>query len=231
VAVSGVNAAFIFSTGEPGTDDDAFSTPSYTPTADRLLIAYVENSKSSTPDTPTFSGNGLTWDQLVTYLSDVTGTQHRLTIFVAKSGSSPSTGAATADFATLLQSGCTIIVDEFNGADLTGTALAAIVQHKTGPSSGSATSVTITLDNAIGAGNATYGGIHHQQNEGNNPGTGYTELKDGVRLSPTSASMTEYRADGQQAVDASWTTSGLHGGIALEIKAAGSNPTSAVWIQ
>jgi hypothetical protein len=229
VAVSGTTVASVYT----GVDASSFATNSYTPTANRLMIAYVGNTKSGTPETPTLSGNGLTWDQLVTYQPDTAGTQRRMTIFVAKSGASPSAGAVTADFGGVSQLGCAVIVDEFNGADLTGTALAAIVQNKTGSTSGSATSESITLNNAIGSGNATYGAFMHQADEATNPGTGYTQLGTGTFTSPAESHLTEYRADGNTTVDASWTTSIQKGGIAAEIKAdGGAGPsTSAVWIQ
>jgi hypothetical protein len=74
----------------------------------------------------------------------------------------------------------------------------------------------------------------HQANEATNPGTGYTQLGAGIFTSPSVSHVTEYRADGNQTVDASWVTSIQKGGIAAEIKAegAGGGPaTSAVWIQ
>jgi hypothetical protein len=235
VAVSAVNAVSVVN----GSDLSSYATASYTPTADRLMIAAVHNRGSAsgiTPDTPTLSGNGLTWSQVVTYLPDNTGTQYRATVFVAKSGASPSAGAVTADFGGVNQGGCIIVVDEFDGADLTGAALDAIIQNKTGATTGGATSETITLDGAIGSGNATYGTFMHEANEGNTPGSGYTELADQFTGTGMSMSIiTEYRADGQTTVDASWTTSIQHGGIALEINDAGGggggDPTSAVWIQ
>jgi hypothetical protein len=229
VAVSGTHVASVYT----GVDGTSFSTNSYTPTADRLMIAYVGNTKSGTPDTPTLSGNGLTWDQLVTYQPDTSGTQRRMTIFVAKSAS-PSAGAVTASFGGVSQAGCAIIVDEFAGVDLTGTALAAIVQNKTGSTTGSSTSEVITLDNAIGSGNATYGAFMHQADEATNPGTGYTQLGTGTFTSPVESHLSEYRVDGNITVDASWASSIQKGGIAAELKAegAGGGPsTSAVWIQ
>ena len=114
------------------------TTSSYAPTADRLLIAVVRNVNNlvTDPATPTFSGNGLTWTQVFTYLPDPTGTKSRITVFAALTGSSPTSGVGTADFGAETQLGCTVFVEEVDNADVSGTALDAIVQAVQGTQSG-----------------------------------------------------------------------------------------------
>ena len=110
----------------------SYSTASYQPAPGALLIAMVVNSKASAPDTPTFSGNGLTWEQIdtVTYNTVANPTQ-RMTTFRAQ-GTSPSSDAGTASFGEAAQMGCIIHVMQIQGADATGANGAnAIVQHLT----------------------------------------------------------------------------------------------------
>lgn len=216
MAVSGVHKASVYS----GSNLTSYSTGSWTPSANRLAIVAVQSELSGSPAAPTLSGNSLTWSQLASYQDDTSGTQSRITIFVAKTGSSPSAGAVTADFGAVAQAGCNIIVDEFNGVDVSGTALQAIVQNKNGSIDASGTSETITLNSAITSGNASYGAFHHQADEGTSFGTGYAELGDGSHAGPSSALQSEYKATGSTTVDASWTTSSGKGAIALEIKAS-----------
>lgn len=216
--ISAAHKASVFS----GSNLSSYATGSWTPAANRLAIVSVENEMGTgTPATPTLSGNAITWFQLVTYVPDSTGTQVRITVFVGNTGSSPSAGAITADFGGAVQAGCNIIVDEIDQADVSGTALQAIVQSKIGTVSGSGTSESITLDSAISSGNASYGVFNHQADELTTNGSGYTTLGNGSHAGPASALQTEYQSTGSQTVDASWTTSAGKGGIALEIKAAG----------
>lgn len=203
-----------------GSNATSYATGSWTPTASRLAICCVQSELSGAPAEPTISGNGLTWTKADGYQDDTSGTQSRITVFVALTGGSPSAGAVTADFGAETELGGNVIVDEVSGADVSGTALNAIVQTKTGSTSGSGTSESISLTNGITAGNASYGVFHHQADEGSSVGSGYSALGDGHHAGPASALFTEYKAAGAQTVDASWTTSSLKGGIALEIKAA-----------
>jgi hypothetical protein len=218
VPIAGVHRASVYN----GTNLDAYSTGSYTPAANRLMIACVHSALSGVPNTPTVAGNGLTWTQFHSYSDDTAGTQHRLTAFVALSGASPSAGAVTASFASQVQDGGSVIVDQYDGADISGTALAAIVQSKSGTVDGSGTDETITLDTAIGGGNATGGLIHHQADETTVAGSGYALLGFGSHAGPSNANATVFRSDGNVIVSGNWTTSSGKGGIAWEIKVAGA---------
>lgn len=220
MTISAVNRASVFN----GANAASYATGSYTPGLNKLMICWVENEFLGVPNTPTVTGNGLTWNQIVSYLCDTSGTQIRITAFAALSGASPSAGAVTADFAAQVQAGGNVIVDEFTGADVLGTALAAIVQSKIGTVDGSGLSESITLNSAITAGNATAGAFEHQVSENSSNGSGYTILGNGNHAGPASALISEYRPDGNVLVDSSWATSGGKGGIALEIKSAPATP-------
>ena len=109
MTMSITNKASVFS----GTNAASYATASWTPTTGRLAICSVENEFSGTPNTPTVSGNGLTWSQIATYLCDSSGTQIRITLFAALTAGG-SAGAVTADFAGQTQAGGCVIVDEMH---------------------------------------------------------------------------------------------------------------------
>lgn len=170
--------------------------------------------------TPTISGNGITWSQVATTLYDTSGTIHRITVFVGKTGESPSAGGITVGQGGNNTVALHVVVDEDDGAvDISGTALQAVVQSKTGSVDASGASESIVLDGAITPGNASYGAFGHLANESTTQGNEYTLLGDGGVATPSCALATEYKSAGSQTVDASWTTSSTKGGVALEIKA------------
>src|SRR3990167_11448563 len=112
--------------GGSNTAATSYTTASITPSANALILASVEsNADPDAPNTPTLTGNGLTWVEVVTRLD---GTA-RMTLFRAM-GSAPSAGAITIDFAGQSQAnGSTWIVTEFSGADTSGTnGSAAVIQ-------------------------------------------------------------------------------------------------------
>lgn len=205
-----------------GTDATAASTGSYTPTANRLLVADVSSSiGAGTPSVPAASGNGVTWAQAAT----VTVGVDRLTRFVALSGGSPTAGAFTADWGAETQSSVRISVFAIDGADLSGTALAAIVQSKTGTGTGLTGSVT--MDSAPDAGNRCIAGFAHSANQTTTERASWTEIHDLANSSPTRALETQWRSDAsEQTGSATWATSTSWQGIVAEVKAAGGTITS-----
>lgn len=221
MAVSITTKASVYS----GTNAASYATGSWTPTTGRLAVCVVQSEISGTTNVPTVSGNGITWSEVRNYEDDTSGTTSRITVFVAKTAGS-SAGAVTADFASQTQAGGNVIVDEVDGADVSGTALQAIVQSVAGTVNGSGTSESISLAALASAGNASYGAFHHQADEATSNGTGYTSLGGGSHAGPSSALFTEYKAAGSTTVDASWATSSGKGGIAMEIKAAAVAVTS-----
>ncbi len=131
---SGMVFSALGSSGNTSGANSYATTATYTPTANALLLAVVVNSKASAPDTPTFSGNGLTWAQVATATYNTVGTPiARITVFRAL-GASPTTTAGTADFAGVSQTGCHIYVCQLVGANTTGTSgSGAIVQSPSNP--------------------------------------------------------------------------------------------------
>jgi len=221
MAITITNKASVFS----GTNLSSYVTGSWTPTTGRLAVCCVTSQISGTTNVPTVSGNGLTWTKVLDYQDDTVSTTSRITIFVALTAGG-SAGAVTADFAGQTQAGGSVIVDEVDGADVSGTALAAIIQSKAGSVDASGTSESISLTSAITAGNASYGCFHHQAQETTTQGSGYTQLGVGSHAGPSDGFMSEYESAGAQTVDASWTTSVGKGGMAIEIKSAGGAAAS-----
>lgn len=224
MAVTAANLAAVSNS----TNLSSYSTGSISPGANRLLIATVYNGVGSgTANTPTLTGNGLTWVQEETTVDFETGgtdRDKRITSFRAM-GASPSAGAVTADFAGQTQSGCIIIVDEFDGVDTGGTnGSAAVVQSlSVGSLGSSASSGAVTLAAFGSASNATYGALSHVVDETSTAGSGFTKLGDVGHGAPTRSLVTEWKNSNDTSVDASWSTSAKWAGIALEIKASGGS--------
>jgi hypothetical protein len=224
VTIAAAHKASVYDSANAST----YVTGSWTPTADRLVLACVENARTGTPTTPTLSGNGLTWTQVATYVCDTVDPQFRITVFVAKTGATPSAGAVTVAFGGVSQIGGSIIVDELDVAYLSGTDLDAIVQSKTGSVDASGTSESISLNSAITSGNASYGLIFLQHANAVTPGSGHSALGAGNHTGPVAQLVSIFKAAGSQTVDASWGTSAGKGGIAVEVKAAASGQTVTV---
>ena len=201
------------------TDTASYTTTSITPQPDQLLLALVVNTRpfGATPETPTLSGNSLTWTQVATR----TASNYRATLFRAM-GANPTAGAVTASFAGATQTGAIIVVDSLSGVDTGGTnGSAAIVQSAAASAESGAQSLTVTLNQFAGQANGTYGVFAHAANEQHTPGAGFTELADAIgHNNPTRAAMTEWKATNDTSVDASWTAAGSAIGLALELKAA-----------
>ena len=140
-------------------DATSYATASYTPTANLLIIAVVVNTKGTTPDTPTLSGNGLTWVQVATVTFDsIAAPTARLTLFRAM-GAAPSAGALTADFAGATQTSGQIYVSEFSNINTGGTnGSAAVVQSATNRSDSIAAGayLTVALGSFADPANATF---------------------------------------------------------------------------
>ncbi|KKL21001.1 hypothetical protein LCGC14_2449830 [marine sediment metagenome] len=219
------------------TDATSFTTASITPTANRLVLVAVHAGTStgdSPANTPTISGNGLTYVQIATIGVNDTGggnLKQTLTLFRAM-GASPSTGVITIDFAGETQVGCIWGVDEFAGIDTGGVDGAdAVVQSATNSDdTASVNSLTVTLAAFGDAGNATYGTFGIARNQAFTEGTGFTEISDLGHGTPNRRLQTEWRDDNDTSVDVSWTDAADCFGIAAEIKAAAGAVTRRIFV-
>lgn len=210
-----------------GFDEDGGSsstTASYTPTANKLQLLTVASRTgiSTDPNQPTVTGDGLTWVVINSIVYDTSSSSRRRVTLFRALGSSPSAGVLTIDFGGQAQTDVTWIVDETTGMDTSGTdGSGAIVQSVTGKDeSGTATSLTITLAAFGSTDNATYGSFGWDGSPTQTAGTGFTEIDEQHDSVSDVACGTEFRADNDTSVDASYSSAVLVGGIAIEIKAA-----------
>lgn len=199
----------------------SYATASYTPTATKLILAHIVNSRSAgTVSTPTMTGNSLTWVQISTVTNSAA--TKRSTWFRAMAGST-SAGTDTIDFAGVTQNNCAWSIFELAGIDTTGTnGSGAIVQSVTGTANAVAT-LSITLAAFGSSGNGAVSGFVIDNNLAVTPDTGWTEIHE-AQVSDGADSITnetQWRADNDTTAAASWTGNQIVAGIAIEIKAAG----------
>lgn len=195
----------------------SFVTASWTPTANRLLIASFTTTRTAAIPTPTIAGNSLTWAQVTDQEWDTVSKRYRTTTWVALSGATPATGTITVSVSSNCN-GCNFVCDEVNGADISGTALAAIIQTKLGSVDAGAGDLTITLDSGVTTGNASYGVMCHETSAGTATAGSYTKVGEVADTTP-GRMHTQYKAAGSTTVDCTWSDSAQPGGVAMEIAA------------
>jgi hypothetical protein len=204
------------------TDATSYATSAaYTPTANALVLAFVYNDKATTPDRPTFSGNGLTWVDIDSSTLD-SANDRRLTVFRAM-GAAPSNGAGTADFGGVTQIGCCILVVEYTGVRTSGVDGADAVVQLVFNQALATTTLTVTLAAFENVLNGAAGAIGSTTNNVVTPGTDWTEAGDLGHASPPARSQSQWRADNDTSCD--WTiTSADCLGVALELREASVSP-------
>lgn len=219
VAASAPVSASGLTTNGSNTDASSYATASITPSADKLILAWVYSIASAAPNTPTASGNGLTWVQVAT-TSDNIGNR-RITLFRAM-GASPSSGAVTFDFGGQTQIGCAWSVVEYDNVDTSGSnGSGAIVQAVADGSGANATSFSITLSSFGSTLNATAGGFGIPLNTSGQPsvGSGFTSTGQRNQDNPNLAIASEFREDNDTSVDMSSGASSVPwAAIAVELK-------------
>lgn len=103
------------------TDASSYTTASHSPAAERLLYLAVGHgiAASAQPNTPTISGNGLTWTRIHGFWHN---TNKKLNVFLAYTGSStPPAGSLTIDFAGQTQQFCMWYCASIAGAYASGS--------------------------------------------------------------------------------------------------------------
>ena len=197
-------------------------SPTWTPAAQSLAIAFVVTCLAATPlDPTTVTGHGVSYSKL-TLSARTLSTTHAVSIWVAKMGASPTSVACVASYGAT-QTGGLIIEFEVTGHDNSGTELAAIIQNPT--DTGTATSGSVTLAGASGADNRPMSFWLHLTNEVTNPKSSpaWTETSgaDGNFTNPPTGGEAQFiTSQFDTAPTASWSTSSLWRGVAIEIKAA-----------
>lgn len=203
---------------------NSYATASQSPTANRIVLAVISNSATSTrPEVPSLSGNGITWVRLDSFYGSTTGTTRvRVTAFAGLTGASPSSGAATIGF-TNNQAACTWSFAEFPGTHLTSIS-DAIRQVVYGESPDTHLSFEAHLRAGQNSDNAIWSGTYKVGTETITPGTGYTEIHEVAQTGPNAQIQSQYRLGTARLADGSWTTTSREAGvIAVELRAA-TNP-------
>lgn len=213
------------------TNATSYATASWNPKPNRLYKVDVGYGVTGTALAPTLSGNGITWGASV--LDVIAGTADGMSTFLALSGAAPSSGALTADFGAVTQNGCIIQVTEIDGADITGTALAAIVQSATDAQGSIASPRTLALGSATLTSSRCFSAWFIGLNSGLTPRANWTELADAGHATPNKRLETQWRADAseQTAGVSGWAGNTLLRATVLEIRAmpvvvAGSQATT-----
>jgi hypothetical protein len=202
-----------------------FSTASISPASNKPVLFWfmVKNSSSTDPTDPSsVVGNGLTWVQVDKIVYKTTGTSRR-TLFVYRSmGASPSSGAITVTFGET-ESGVIWGVDQFTGADTSGTnGSGAIVQSLTdSDESTTADAMEIALSAFGNPANRAWGVFGDSDQRTFTAGSGFSLVSNTVDATVFSRVASEFSSSADPTVDISLSgvTDNL-GGIAIEIKAA-----------
>jgi hypothetical protein len=150
--------------GSSESDSSSYATASISPTADRLVLAFINTVRFDVDvsDVPTLSGAGMTWVLVTSQAYENAGTDRaRVTIFRALDAS-PGSGALTFQYAnTHLRASWGII--EFSGVDTGGAdgadAIVQVVQDEKLPGASDADLPFLTLAPFEDFANATFGVI------------------------------------------------------------------------
>jgi len=223
VAVTAVNA---FAGGDD-VNRTTYTTASYAFLNDHLYLVSVHSSVSSGLATlSSVTGGGITWHVYQTKaFHTIASPVHRVSVAYGRVTSGASTGTLSLALSDT-DSRCDWTCDEWSGEDTSGVdGLGALVQNKTNAVDSSSTALTVTLDSAIGAGNATWGVFGVNVREAVTAGSGYTAL--GLGQPPTEASSTRsiYKSAGDTTPNVTYAAAAC-GGIAIEIKAAAAGITT-----
>lgn len=211
--------------GVSNTGASSYATASVSPSSNNLILLTVASRTGITenPNTPTATGNGITWVTVNSVVYDTTTSSRRRVTILRGLVASPSAGAITIDFGGQSQTNCLWAVDTVSGIDTTGSnGSGAVVQSATNlDESGSGTSLTITLSAFGASGNIAYGGFSDGSTTGPTPGSGFTQTAFQTTTGNDTMLFTEYNGANDTTVDATGMFStAQRGGVALEIKAA-----------
>lgn len=205
--------------GEDGSSPGSTATTaSISPSANKLILISVGSKiNGSTPNQPTISGNGITWEAIAS-IAKTDAQRERITLFRGV-GSSPTPGTISIDFGGQNQERITWIADEVvDFVPIASNGAAAIVQaisvQTVGSGASSTTSLLITLAAMSSNQNLTYGVINIIDGS-IAPDAGLSELAEADSIETNHQS--QYRKDGS--ASCGWSFSAGYGvGIAIEIK-------------
>lgn len=197
---------------------------SYTPTANRGLLALCLASATATTTTATGAGNGLTWTNEVSQVRGTAGIGH---IFSALTGASPSAGAFTVDYLVSdPATGAGITILEFAGIDLTDFTVQTAVN--TAGSGGGTPAVTFGAATAATSAIVVLFGEFTVNPTAITPPSGYTNTTDNGWTTPTTGWEVAYHLSPGAVTTVTWGSAAPSAwvAIAIEIKAASTTTTT-----
>lgn len=201
------------------------TTASITPTANNLVLLAVTSRTNITanPNAPTVTGAGITWTQIATILYDSTSASRKLLTVYQALGPSPVSAPIVMSFALQAQTDVNWSVDQFSGINTT----TPIVQSATNKDeSNTSNTLTVTLAAFGSPSNAAYGAIVADNINGlTSIGGTFTQLSN-----PVSANLdmvAEYKATSSTTVTATFATTAMLGGVAIEIAQAGGGTVNS----
>ncbi|MEQ1877548.1 MAG: hypothetical protein ABL958_12955 [Bdellovibrionia bacterium] len=209
--------------GSSDTNALVYTTASVSFSNDKLyLVAVAGRNTTGFPSSPTVTGGGITWVEVTSRTFETVATPDRgIVVFRGLVSSGATTGALTISWAGGNMSSCDWVIDEFSGADQSGTnGSGAVIQSATSAVD-SAGSLTVNLSAFGDSRNATYGAFGLSTQNTVSAGSGFTAGGGSAGASESHGIGTETRIPngGDTSVDAFFGTAAA-GAIALEIKAA-----------
>lgn len=210
--------------GADGVDRNSYPSNSYTPTANRVVIATSHTTKATSPgDVPTISGNGLTWTQVGTSLSfGTTGTPlSRLTVFWGI-GASPTAGVTTWAFGGITQTGITWSIFEVPSCDTTTPVVAGSFQSNSGDAG---TTASVTLNTLASSANALITVIGLSGGSpAVTPRASWTEIHDILGSNPAKRIETQFELATSDNGSGTWTGAMDWGMIGFELQETATAP-------
>lgn len=205
--------------GNNTTDAPSFTTSSYTPSANALVIVAIQVVSATSPTPmPTISGNGISWT-----MPD-SSTASRSTGWYWGQSASPSAGTLLMDGGATTYQGIAWSIFELTGVP-TSSAIAQFTK-----ATGTTNTSSATLASAPAADSATIYVHGHNANELVTPRSGWTEIDDTGHASPLSEIETQYKlAGGEQTGSATFTTAVAWRGFILEVLAGGGAPPESLF--
>lgn len=214
----------VLDSGADTTDATSKASASVTLTANRLYLAFFSNvTGTNPPSTATCASANVTFTQIATvgYRNPVSPVR-RITAFRALPVATFA-GETVTFSCGATQTGFVYVILEVTGMDVSGAnGAGAIVQSATNAEDAQ-TSGTVTLAAFGSTDNATVGFMAKADaDEAITVGTGFTELTDAGHATPAHRGQSQWRVDNDTTVTWSWATSSDWGGVALELRAAGT---------
>ncbi len=200
------------------------SSTSFTPTAGNLMVlaGYWSSTDTAEAQATSCSGNGVTYSQHATtqFVSGVASGA----VWAGIVPASPTLGSVTISGWATARTGIGFQIWEISGADVSGTALAAIANVVINTPA-SATSGTITMTGPLNTGNLCCGFFDHTASENIVQDANNTLDATGNYATPARGAGGVHNTSTYANIGASWTTSAAWRGFGIEIKAAAAAVT------